>query len=319
MRDFYATSASVPLDQAEGLRQLFSGRAGRSRQVIALAANPHVAFNATVLDRAAATLSCLGRQVLVVDAALSAPAPHEMARLDLAAGVELMMPGVAYLPARGLPLQHVDTRGSAARFVEALFDAVPSADVVLLHAEAADLARMLSRRAARPLLMAADHPESLKHAYASCKLLMQRTGLATYDLLLAASARSPRILSIVASLRGCADSFLGAVLHDWALVDPALPAPPAGEEIRRERVDGLADERCEEPGYESGHESGHETGEPDGRRHDEAHDFARAERLGELLAAQLVLDDAPEAAPAPSAAALVPTPLHPGQMLPADR
>jgi hypothetical protein len=37
MRDFYAHSAAAPLDQAEGLRQLFAGRA---RQVLALAANP---------------------------------------------------------------------------------------------------------------------------------------------------------------------------------------------------------------------------------------------------------------------------------------
>lgn len=305
MRDFYATSASVPLDQAEGLRQLFAGRAGRARQVIALAANPHVAFNATVLDRVAATLSCLGRQVLVVDAALSAPAPNELARLDLAAGIEPMMPGVAYLPARGLPLQYVDTRGSAARFVEALFDAVPSADVVLVHAEAADLARMLVRSAARPLLMAADHPESLKHAYASCKLLMQRTGLATFDLLLAASARSPRILSIVASLRGCADSFLGALLHDWALIDPALPAPLTREEIRAEMrgdtsEDGMADGL-----------SGEARGEP--------HDFSRAARLAGLLAAQLALDEAPDSAPAPAGAALYPTPLPPGRALPNDR
>ncbi|MBL8347992.1 MAG: flagellar biosynthesis protein [Rubrivivax sp.] len=300
MRDFYATSASVPLDQAEGLRQLFAGRAGRARQVIALAANPHVAFNATVLDRVAAMLSCLGRQVLVVDAALSAPAPNELARLDLAAGIEPMMPGVAYLPARGLLMQYVDTRGSAARFVEALFDAVPSADVVLVHAEAADLARMLVRTVARPLLMAADHPESLKHAYASCKLLMQRTGLATFDLLLAASARSPRILSIVASLRGCADSFLGALVHDWALIDPALPVPLTRDEMRAEMSDGVADDA----------HAGAQ-GDP--------HDFARAARLAALLAAQLALDDAPDSAPAPAGAALYSEPAAPGRSLPNDR
>lgn len=303
MRDFYATSASVPLDQAEGLRQLFSGRAGPGRQVIALAANPHVAFNATVLDRVAAMLSCLGRQVLVVDASLSAPAPHELARLDLASGIEPMMPGVAYLPARGLPLQYVDTRGSAARFVEALFDAVPTADVVLLHAEAADLARVIGRRAVRPLLMAADHPESLKHAYASCKLLMQRTGLATFDLLLAASARSPRVLSIVASLRGCADSFLGALLHDWALIDPAQPAPLTRDEMRQQ-LSGA-------------------TGDPDddlaAAASDDSHDFARAARLATLLSAQLALDETADSAPAPAGAALYPTPLPPGLSRPNDR
>lgn len=318
MRDFYATSASAPLDQAEGLRQLFAGRAGRARQVIALAANPHVASNATVLDRVAATLSCLGRQVLVVDAALSAPAPNELARLDLAAGIEPMMPGVAYLPARGLPMQYVDTRGSAARFVEALFDAVPSADVVLVHAEAGDLARMLVRSAARPLLMAADHPESLKHAYASCKLLMQRTGLATFDLLLAASARSPRILSIVASLRGCADSFLGALMHDWALIDPALPLPLP--QTRDEMREEMAAEMDAGVGAEAGDGgAGGASGEPRGDACRDAHDFARAARLAALLAAQLALDDAPDSAPAPAGAALYPTPLHPGRSLPKDR
>ena len=306
MRDFYATSASVPLDQAEGLRQLFSGRAGRARRVIALAANAHVACNAAVLDRVAATLSCLGRQVLVVDAALSAPAPHELARLDLAAGIEPMMPGVAYLPARGLPLQYVDTRGSAARFVQALFDAVPSADVVLLHAEAAELARLLARTAARPLLMAADHPESLKAAYASCKLLLQRTGLATYDLLLAASPRSPRALGIVASLRGCADSFLGALLHDWALIDPTLPAPLAHEALRRAMADitGAGDAAAADD----------DDDDDDGG---EGHEHARQARLAALLAAQLALDDEPGAASAPPA--FTPTPLHPGRPLPIDR
>jgi flagellar biosynthesis protein FlhG len=101
---------------------------------------------------------------------------------------------------------------------------VPSVNVVLLHADAAELARVLVRRAVRPLLLAADHPESLKYAYASCKLLMQRTGLATFDLVLTASARSPRLAGIVSSLRGVADSFIGALVGGWALVDPSQPA-----------------------------------------------------------------------------------------------
>lgn len=299
MRDFYATSASVPLDQAEGLRQLFSHRAGQARRVIALAANPHVSAGAAVLDRVAATLSCLGRQVLVVDAALSAPAPHELARIDLASGIEPMSPGVAYLAARGLPLQYVDTRGSAARFVEALFEAVPTADVVVLHAEAAELARLLVRTAARPLLMAADHPESLKHAYASCKLLTQRTRLATFDLLLAASARSPRVLSIVSSLRGCADGFLGALLHDWALIDTAAPVPLELEALRRE----LAEHGAEVADFAD----------------DEAAGRARPAYLAQLLAAQLALDDEPDASPTPAMPAFTPNPLHPGRLLPIDR
>jgi len=218
MRDGRPTAPGVPLDQADGLRRLF---AGCGHQVLALAANPHVPFGGLVLDRVAAGLAGLGRRVLVVDAAASAPPAHELTRLDLAVGIERLAPGVSYLPARGLPTSYVDTRGSAGAFIDALQQAAPDADVVLLHAEGTDLARMLKRRDLRPLLMGADHPESLKHAYASCKLLARRCGLMSFDLLLAASPLSPRVAAIAASLRSCADTFLGAVVRDWTLIDPA--------------------------------------------------------------------------------------------------
>lgn len=228
MRDFYATSTPIPLDQADGLRRMFAARRCR---VLALAANPHVAFGGVVLDRVAAGLEALGREVLVVDAAVGAPAPHELAALDLAAGIERVSDHVGYLPARGLPLRFVDTRGSAAGFLDALQAAVPRAGAMLLHADATELARLLARRAVRPLLLAADHPESLKHAYASAKLLVQRTGLATFDLLLAAGAQSPRLDRIVSSLAHCAERFLGALLCDWALVDPAGEPAASDDEL----------------------------------------------------------------------------------------
>jgi flagellar biosynthesis protein FlhG len=218
MRDFYAPSAPAPLDQAQGLRRLF---AGQRQRVLPLAANPHVAFAGVVLDHVSAALVARGHRVLVVDAADRSPVPDEMALLDLASCIERLSPQVAYLAARGLPLVHVDTRGSASGFVDALLQAAPDCDAVLLHANATDLARMFMRRAARPLLMGADHPESIKHAYASCKLLAQRCSLMTFDLLLAADPMSRRVPSIAASLASCADGFLGALLHDWAVVDPA--------------------------------------------------------------------------------------------------
>ena len=218
MRDFYRNTAPAPLDQADGLRRLFSGR---RRRFLPVAANPHVAFAGVVIDRVASALAARGRHVLVVDAADRSPEPHELAQLDLAVCVEAMSPQVSYLAARGLPLAHVDTRGSAVGFLEAVAHAAPQADVVLMHANAPDLARMFMRRAARPMLLGADHPESIKHAYAACKLLAQRCGLMTFDLLLAAGSQSRRVPSIAASLASCADGFLGAVLHDWALIDPA--------------------------------------------------------------------------------------------------
>ena len=219
MRDFYTAAATAaPQDQADGLRRMFSGR---QRRVLPLVANPHVPFCGVVLDRLAAVLAETGRQVLVVDAALHSPPAHELAILDLTVCVERLSSRVSYLAARGLPLAHVDTRGCAGSFIDAVQAAAPQADVVLLHAEAADLARLLMHRSARPVLIAADHPESVKHAYATCKLLARRCGLMTYDLLLAAAPGSPRAPGIASTLAHCADGFLGALLHDWALIDPA--------------------------------------------------------------------------------------------------
>ena len=232
MRDFYATASSAPpQDQADGLRRMFSGR---QRRVLPLVANPHVPFCGVVLDRLTAVLAEQGHQVLVVDAALHSPSAHELALLDLSACVERLSPRVCYLAARGLPMAHVDTRGCAGAFIDALQAAAPQAEVLLLHAEASDLARMLMHRSARPVLIAADHPESVKHAYAACKLLARRCGLMTYDLLLAAAPGSPRAPGSASTLAHCAEGFLGALLHDWALIDPAgEPGGPADEALAR--------------------------------------------------------------------------------------
>lgn len=218
MNDFYASSKPMPLDQAHGLRRMF---AGRRPVVLPLVANPFVAFGGVVLDRLAALLSVGGKKVLVVDAAAASPPPHELAALDLAACIEAVSPGVFYLPAAGLPLRYVDTRGFADGFIDALHRAAPQAEVVLLHAEAQDLVRVFKRRAARPVLLGADHPDSIKHAYASAKLLATRCSLMTFDLLLAAPPHSPRLASIGQSLAGCAETFLGAAICHAAVVDPA--------------------------------------------------------------------------------------------------
>jgi flagellar biosynthesis protein FlhG len=226
MPDFYAASATgAPQDQADGLRRMFSGS---QRRVLPLVANPHVPFCGVVLDRLAAVLAERGRQVLVVDAALHSPPAHELALLDLSACLERLSSRVSYLAARGLPMAHVDTRGCAGAFIDALQGAAPQAEIILLHAEAGDLARVLMHRSARPVLIAADHPESVKHAYATCKLLARRCGLMTFDLLLAAAPGSPRAPGIASTLAHCADGFLGALLQHWAQIDPAgeLGDPP---------------------------------------------------------------------------------------------
>jgi flagellar biosynthesis protein FlhG len=247
MRSFYSPSAPAPLDQAHGLRRLF---AARQTQVLGLASNPHVAFSTLALDRLSAVLAAQGRRVLVVDAATKSPPPHELAALDLAAAIEGLSPQVGYLAARGLPRLHVDTRGSAAGFTEALQEAAPQADVILLHADATDLARIFKHRAARPILLGAHHPESITHAYAACKLLAQRCGLLSFDLLLVAAPQSRRLEAITRGLADCAERFLGATLVHSALVDPAAdPGAPADEHLAPLLA---AQQRLEPPPFEMG-------------------------------------------------------------------
>lgn len=211
-------------DQASGLRRLFS-----RRRLLPVAANPFVPAGQALLETITAALAAQGRQVLVVDAAATAPEPHESARFDLAAGVERLHEQVSYLAARGVPLAHVDTHGSAAGFVEAAYDAAPDADVLLLHADVTDLARMLGRGAVRPLLLASDRPESITQAYACCKLLNQRCGAMTFDLLLGTSVDSQRSSAIAERLASCADTFLGAVVQSWAAVDPLFEPMAASD------------------------------------------------------------------------------------------
>lgn len=221
---------SRPADQAHGLRRLF---AGVQPQHLALVANPHVAFSGVVLERLSTVLAGMGLNTLVVDAAENSPPPQELAALDLHACIEPLSAQVSYLAARGLPLRHVDTRGSSAHFLERVLAAAPQTRVLLVHASAPDLARLYERRALRPLLLAADQPESLTHAYAAMKLLVMRRALMSYDLLLAAPPASRRVPLLARRLASCAESFLGAALRDWVAIDPACDVRESpGEALR---------------------------------------------------------------------------------------
>ncbi len=243
-----APSSHRPGDQADGLRRLF---ASRRRCVIPLAANPHGASSARVLDRLAVLLAAQGRHVLVVDAANTSPLPHELASVDLSACVLNVAPRVSYLAARGLPMDFVDTRGSSGAFIDAVQAAAPQADVVLLHADGVDLARLLKDRAVRPVLLGADHPESIKHAYANAKLLARRCELMTFDLLLVAAPRSPRAAGIAESLGSCLDTFLGAALRGAALLDPdSAPDERASADLSRLLAAQLALDEPARPAFD---------------------------------------------------------------------
>ena len=220
-------TSPMPLDQAHGLRRLF---AHARVCVVPVVSNPNVAFGGVMLERLCTAFAEHGKHTLVVDAGERGGEPSELARLDLAEGIEMLSPQVSYLAARGLPIRHVNAAGSTAPFLRAVLEAAPDCDVVLMHASANDLCRMFARTVQgdaevgvtpRPLLLADDRPASVTHAYAAMKLLTQRAGLVVHDLLLGAAPQSPRSERIAMQIATCADDFLGAVLRDWVQIDPA--------------------------------------------------------------------------------------------------
>ncbi|MBI5335938.1 MAG: flagellar biosynthesis protein [Burkholderiales bacterium] len=219
-------------DQAHGLRQLF---AGHMLRFVPVASNPHMAFGGVVLERLCAAWAQRGLKTLVVDAGEQASEPCELAEFDLREGIEQLSQHVRFMAARGLPRRHVDLHGSSASFLDALAQAAPDVDVVLVHASASDIGRLFGRAARRegaqrlsPLVLVDPQASSITHAYGCIKLLAQRFGLPAHDLVACGKARAPVLAQIAQRLATCADSFLGAAQRGWVELDPAQPAtqPP---------------------------------------------------------------------------------------------
>ena len=209
-----------PTDQADGLRRMF---AASQAVIVPVVANPHVEHHGAVLARLASVFAEKGLNTLVVDAADTAPEPGELSFIDLGACVEPLAPQLAYLAARGLPMQDVDTRGSCASFIPRMMNVVYDVDVVVMHAEARVLARMLGEQPLRPVLLASGAGDSITHAYAALKMLVQRLGLMSFDLVMPASkGRGPTTAQVARRVADCADRFLGAALHDSATIDPDI-------------------------------------------------------------------------------------------------
>lgn len=215
-----------PVDQAQGLRQMFASRVLRFIPVVAnSAAAP---CGGVVLERLCAAYGTLGLHTLVVDAAEQARAPSELAEFDLSEGVESLASDVSYLAARGMPLRHADARGGCASFLDAVADAAPQCDVVLIHASASELVRVFGERAKainlRPLVFTHDQPEGLTAAYAAVKLMSQRANWMAYDLLVCASPRSDKADAVAQRLAQCADDFLGVAQREWLRINPHEPS-----------------------------------------------------------------------------------------------
>ena len=224
-------------DQADGLRRLF---AGRRQQVVPVVANAQVGCTGILLERLSLAFAELGAHALVVDAADAAPAPHELVDIDLPACIERLGRGVSYLAARGLVRRHVNTRGSSEAWLAAVEQAAPYADVIIVHAEARDLCRLLGAREVCPVLQATLESASLTDAYASMKLLSQRLGLMAFDLLVGMQAGPKRAQRVAERLASCADNFIGAVLRSHAAIDRDEPLDrPASPQLSRLAADQL--------------------------------------------------------------------------------
>jgi flagellar biosynthesis protein FlhG len=220
---------SVPVDQADGLRRLFSGR---TMQFVPVISNPHIAFGGVLIERLCSVLDDLGLNTLLVDASERGGAPKELARFDLGDAIEPLSERVSYLAASGLPVRWVDSRGSTRGFLDAVAEAVPHCEVVLVLGTALEMARLFGRGdeglpAPRPLVLCEDRPDAMTHAYTALKILAQRVGWRAYDLLLCAPPHSQQARTVADRLGHCVDTFLGGVQHAWVQVDPAEPPTAA--------------------------------------------------------------------------------------------
>ncbi len=229
----------LPLDQAHGLRQLFSGHRVRFVPVVS---NPHIGFGGLMLERLCCAFGSHGARTLVVDASERAALADAGVLVDLAGAIEYLSPNVAYLGARGLPARCIDAEGFTSALLDAIVDAVGEIDVVLVHAPAADLCRLFSRHDPRhavqrevvPLLLCDDRPSSVTHAYGALKLLAKRAALSVHDVLLGALAASPRAARIADQLASCAELYVHATVRQSLRIDPtAEPNEPPPPELRR--------------------------------------------------------------------------------------
>ena len=141
-------------------------------------------------------------------------APSELAAFDLAEGIEDLSRQVRYMPARGCPCVMWMRAAHAATLLDALADASPQSDVILIHASASELVRIFGHQAGPPICVPCcfcnDMAEGLTDAYGAIKVIVQRGHWLAYDLVVCASARSKQADEVARRLAHCADNFLGA-------------------------------------------------------------------------------------------------------------
>lgn len=227
-----------PGDQADGLRRLFSARTVRFIPVVA---NPFVAHEDALVLQLSVALEQLGLYTLVVDVGDPGRAGHERfpqfpssehGTAALADRITVLTDRTAHLRARGLSARWLDGRGSTQAFLQAVIEAAPLSQAVLVHGSASELARMFGRHDAqlsqpRPIVLCDERPESMTHAYAALKVLSQRSDWLTHDLLVSAAAGSSSARRVQDRLAQCAALFFGGVRHEAFEIDPSTVSLPA--------------------------------------------------------------------------------------------
>jgi hypothetical protein len=221
MTDWLTSSRSHAQDQAHGLRQMF---AAKTLHFVPLASNPQVIYGGVVLERLCAAFAAYGLKTLVFDAGERARVPSELSSFDLSEGIETLSTHVKYMPARGLPLKFVNAKGDSGELLDVLATAASQVDVIILHASASELVRLLATRAKgfhlRPLVFTDDSPAGMTQAYTAIKLMAQRATWLSHDLLVCAERDSTRGEQVAQRLAHCADTFLHAAQHSHLQINP---------------------------------------------------------------------------------------------------
>jgi hypothetical protein len=191
-----------------------------------------------LIRQVCAALEQLGLYTLVVDVCDHVRAPvREVgercdAHVDLADRIQVLTDRTASLSARGLPARWTDTSGSTQAFLQAVIDAAPLSQAVVVHGSASELARMFGRgelhlSRPRPIVICDEQPDAMTHAYAALKVLSQRADWLSHDLLVSAAAGSAGIRLVKDRLAQCAALFFGGVRHDSVDIDPRAVVLPA--------------------------------------------------------------------------------------------
>jgi hypothetical protein len=226
-------------DQAHGLRRLFSYHAVHLLPVVA---NPCLPGSPALLEGLCQGLAAQGLHTLVVDAVPGGGldiADALTRDLDLGQWIVDADALTSVLAVGPTLASFGQVEGAPSLLFESLREAVPSADVVMFHADANTLAGLFRARRVRPLVLAGDDPQALTHAYASIKILALSAGLRRHAVVLDTGAPVSGTCPAATSLVRCVRDFLDGEARIEAVTCTARDDEAALERTLRELSNNL--------------------------------------------------------------------------------